>query len=153
MLPVSGERVCSALEDDGAGLVELHHSGHDGDEDPLVAGVINTVTQGEVETVVLPSPGSNVPEVSSPGEILPVLVEADGHDPVRGVEGLLHPVPVVNVNVDVQDPLVVLEKFKDGENDVVDIAEARCFALLCVVESPCPVDCNVRGLSRKTLRN
>ena len=96
---------------------------------------------------------ASTPEVTGSWEILSIFVEGDCHDPVCGVERLLHPVPVVNVNVDVQDPLVVLEKFKDGENDVVDIAEARCFALLCVVESPCPVDCNVRGLSRKTLRN
>ena len=74
-------------------------------------------------------------------------MEGDSHDPVRGVEGLLHAVPVVDVDVDVQDPLVVLEQLKDGEDDVVDITEAGCFALLGVVESSRPVDCNVRGLN------
>ena len=34
-------------------------------------------------------------------------MEGDGHDAVGGVEGLLNSVPVVNVNVDVQHPLVV----------------------------------------------
>ena len=80
-------------------------------------------------------------------------MERDCHDPVCGVERLLDSVPMVDVNVNVQDSLVILEEFKDGKDDVVDIAEARCFALLCMVESPCPVDCNVRGLNRKTLRN
>ena len=31
--------------------------------------------------------------------------------------------------------LVVLEEFKNGKNNVVDVAEAGCFALLCVMES------------------
>ena len=38
---------------------------------------------------------------------------------------------------------MVLEEFKNGKNNVVDVAEAGCFALLCVMESPRPVDCNV----------
>lgn len=47
------------------------------------------------------------PQVSSSGEVLPVLVEGHGHNSVRGVEGLLYTVAVVNVDVDVQHPLVV----------------------------------------------
>ena len=50
-----------------------------------------------------------------------------------------------------QGYLVVLEQFKDGEDDVVDIAEAGGFALLCVMESSRPVDCNVRSLNKQTL--
>ena len=150
VLPVSRERVCSALEDNGAGLVELHDSGHDGDEDTLVAGVVNAVTEGEVEAVVLPSPSSNVPEVSSPGEVLSVLVEADGHDPVRGVEGLLHPVSVVNVNIDVEDSLVVLEELQDGQDNVIDIAEATGLGFLGVVKSSSPVDGDVCCLQEES---
>ena len=46
---------------------------------------------------------------------------------------------------------MVLEQFKDGEDNVVDIAEAGGFALLCVMESSRPVDCNVRSLNKQTL--
>ena len=53
---------------------------------------------------------------------------------------------MVDVNVNVQDPLVVLEEFKDGEDDVVDIAEARCLTLLGVMEASGPVNGNIRGL-------
>ena len=52
-------------------------------------------------------------------------MEGDGHDPVGGVEGLLDAVPVVDVDVDVEDPLVVLEQLEDGQHDVVDVAETR----------------------------
>ncbi len=50
---------------------------------------------------------STHPEVSSTREVLPVLVEGDGHDAVRRVERLLDAVPVVNIDIDVQHPLVV----------------------------------------------
>ena len=53
-------------------------------------------------------------EISGAGEVLSVLVEGDGHHAVGGVEGLLHAVAVVDVDVDVQHPLVVLEQFQDG---------------------------------------
>ena len=42
--------------------------------------------------------------------------------------------------------LVVLEEFKNSKDNVVDIAESRCLALLGVMEASGPVDGNIRGL-------
>ena len=42
-------------------------------------------------------------EIAGAGEVLAVLVEGDGHHSVRRVEGLLHPITVVDVDVHVQD--------------------------------------------------
>ena len=47
------------------------------------------------------------PEISGAREVLPVLVQGQGHDTVGRVEGLLHPVTVMDVYVNVQHPLVV----------------------------------------------
>ena len=58
--------------------------------------------------------GSTYSEVSGPGEILSVLVEGHRHDSVCGVEGLLYPVAMVNVNVNVQHPLVVPERGRES---------------------------------------
>ena len=41
---------------------------------------------------------------------------------------------------------MVLEEFKNSKDNVVDIAESRCLALLGVMEASGPVDGNVRGL-------
>ena len=46
-------------------------------------------------------------DVSGAREVLAELVEGARHDPVRRVKRLLHAVPVVDVNVDVQHSLVV----------------------------------------------
>jgi len=47
------------------------------------------------------------PQVACTGEVLPVLVEGHSHDAVGGVEGFLHAVSMMDVNVYVQNSLVV----------------------------------------------
>ena len=91
-------------------------------------------------------------------------MERDSHHTVCGVEGFLDSISVVDVDINVQYPLqsqdvellhknktkriylVVLEEFKNSKDNVVDIAESRCLALLGVMEASGPVDGNVRGL-------
>jgi len=71
------------------------------------------------------------------------LVKGDGHDAVCGVEGILHAVAVVDINVDVQHAAVVLEHLEDGQHDVVDVAEARGLLLARVVQPARPADGNI----------
>lgn len=47
------------------------------------------------------------PQVPSSWEIFSIFVEGHGHDPVCGVKSFLHPIPVVDVDVNVQHSLVV----------------------------------------------
>ena len=51
---------------------------------------------------------------------------------------------MVDVDVNVQDPWVVFEELEDREDDVVDVAKARGFVLLGVVQTARPVDNGVR---------
>ena len=60
-------------------------------------------------------------------------MEGDAHDAVGGPEGLFDAVAVMDVDVDVQNTRVVAKELKYCEDNVVDIAEARCFALFGVV--------------------
>ena len=46
-------------------------------------------------------------EVSSPREILPILVEGDCHHPVSRVERFLYSIAMVNVYVNIQHTLMV----------------------------------------------
>ena len=89
----------------------------------FIAHVVDSVPERKVETVVLPPAGPDIPQVSGAGEVFSVLVEGHSHDPVGGVEGFLHPVAVVNVNIDIEDALMVLEQLKDGKHDVVHVAK------------------------------
>ena len=49
-------------------------------------------------------------KISSPGEVLSVLVERRSHDSICCVEGLLHAVAMVDIDVDVEDTLVAIKK-------------------------------------------
>ena len=89
----------------------------------LIGGVINSISQREVKTVVFASASSNVPKkvifisenrkqaisispkISCSREVLSILVERDSHHTVCGVEGLLDSIAVVDVNVNVQHSL------------------------------------------------
>lgn len=73
-------------------------------------------------------------------EIIAIFVKTDGHHSVRKVKGLLHPISVVHVDVYVQNSRVILEQFQNADDDVVDVAKARRFKFLGVVQSPRPIN-------------
>ena len=89
----------------------------------FVTHVINSVPKREIKAVIFPPTSSDIPEISGSGEIFPVLVEGHRHHPVGGVEGLLYPVPVVDIDIYVENPLVVLQQLQDSQHDIVDVAE------------------------------
>lgn len=54
----------------------------------------------EMATIVLADKHTH-PQISGSREVFAILVKGDGHDPVSGVEGLLHTVTMVDVYVNV----------------------------------------------------
>ena len=140
---VARERVGAALEDDGARAVPVHDVLQDGAEHAAVAVVVDAVLERVVDGVALAAPLALVALGARAGEEVAELVERGRHDAVGRVEGLLDAVAVVDVDVDVQDARVVPQELEDGEDDVVDVAEARRLALLGVVEAAGPVDGDV----------
>ena len=114
-------------------------------EDKLaVAVVVHAVLEREVDRVVAALARAEVEVVAGAGKVLAVLVEGRRHHAVGRVEGLLHAVAVVDVNVDVEHARVHLEQLQDAQHAVVDVAEAARLALLGVVQPAAPVDDNVR---------
>jgi len=63
--------------------------------------------------------------------------------PVRQIKRLLHAVPVVDVDVHVQDAGVVLQQLQDGQDQVIHITKPGRFGLLRVVQAARPVNCHV----------
>jgi hypothetical protein len=70
-------------------------------EDALVRGIIDAISEREVDRVVLSLADTNIAELTSPGEVLSVFVERHRHNSVCGIEGLLDPISMMNINVDV----------------------------------------------------
>ncbi len=46
-------------------------------------------------------------EITSSREVLAILVERHGHDSVCGVEGFLYAITMMDININIQHPLVV----------------------------------------------
>jgi hypothetical protein len=67
-------------------------------------------------------------------------VEADCHNPIGGIKGLLDPISMMTINIDVEYAGVRSKKFENGENDVVDVAESGGLPFLRVMETTSPVD-------------
>jgi hypothetical protein len=51
--------------------------------------------------------GETHPELSSSREIFAVFVEADGHHPVSGIEGLFYSITMVYIDVDVKHTIMI----------------------------------------------
>ena len=115
---VSGQGIATALQNDCSGLVVLHDTVDHRLKDALVAGVVNTVTEREVDGVVLSVADADIPKFAGAREVLAVLVEGNGHDTVGAVEGFFNTVTVVYVNVDVEHTRVEAKKLDDAKNDV-----------------------------------
>ena len=145
---VAGETVGAALEDDGRGTVVLDAFADDRFEEPGVLPVADAVVKRDVESVMgawvkRVFRASGVDAAGAREEGGAELVEGESHDAVGGPECFFYTVAVVDVDVDIEDAGVVAEELEDGEDDIVDVAEAGCLVFLCVVEPPGPVDRNI----------
>lgn len=70
-------------------------------------------------------------------------METDSHDSVGVIECLFNSIPVVNVDVEVENAWVDFEELDDADDDVIDVAEAASLSFTCMVKTAHPVDSNV----------
>lgn len=137
---IAAETVGAALEHDGGGPIELHDVVDDELEYVEVVGVGDALLERHVDRVVAAVVGADLVHVArAREERVAVLVKRHGHDAVGQVEGLLHAVAVVYVDVDVENARVILEQLEDGDVDVVYVAEARRLELFSVMQTARPV--------------
>lgn len=72
-------------------------------------------------------------QISSPWEeVIPILVKGNSHDSVAGQERLLNAIAMVDVNVNIQHPVMVLEQLQNRQNYVIHVAEAGSLHSKCL---------------------
>jgi hypothetical protein len=87
------------LEDNHVWLINLHNFLNDALEQITKGGIIDTITQGNIQCIMLPFGRPNVSDMSSTREKIPILVKGNRHDSVCSEEGLLHAISMVDINV------------------------------------------------------
>jgi hypothetical protein len=115
---VPRQAVSTALKNYSLWLIISHNGLNDRLKNGLVRRIINTVSEREIDSVVLASANSNVAKLTSTRKVLAVLVKRDSHDSVRGIKGFFNAIAMVDIDVDIQDPLFEAEKLNNAENDV-----------------------------------
>lgn len=115
---ITGQTVTTTLQDHSLGSIPFHHALDNGLKNALVRDIVNTVAEGEVDGVVFARTDTDVAKFASTGEVLAIFVERDSHDTISRVESFLHTIAMVNINVDVEDPLLESQKLEDAKDDV-----------------------------------
>ena len=77
---------------------------HDGLKHEFVALIVHALLEGDVDRVVSASAEANITHSACAWEEVSVLVEADRHHAVCQVESLLYAIPMMNINIHIQDP-------------------------------------------------
>ncbi len=155
---ITRQAITTALKNNGFWLVVVHNRFDDRLKDGLVSDIVDTITQREIDSVVLALANTNIAKLASPREVLAILVKRAGHDTVGSVEGLLNAITVMNIDVNVKNSLLEAQELDDAENNVyrklawvskwiveltVDVTEATCFTLLRVMKTASPIDSDV----------
>jgi hypothetical protein len=110
--------------------------------DPVVNRDVEAVCFAAVRRILR----THLIDVASAGKEWPtmpvdaILVVREREYTIRGLECLLDTIAVMNVNIDVQDALMLGQQELYCDDDVVDIAKARCKVLLCVVQTARPIN-------------
>lgn len=107
---ITPQRIRSALKDNRTGSEGRDSWFHDCLEESEVALVVDSILERYVEREVFAESVSYLVDGSgSWKEVSGVLVEGDGEDSIRLVEGFLNSISVVDVDVDVEDSGTVSE--------------------------------------------
>ncbi len=88
------------------------------------------------------------PKLTRPREILSVLVEADSHHAVCGIEGLFYSISVMHINVDVEHPCVIAEgAVSDQEKTRVILitVEVQGYQVQCLHEATVSTEDTAQG--------
>lgn len=123
---ISGKRIRAALKDYSAWLIPFDDTFDYGLENTLIVVITDTISKRYIDSVSVGSQAvqsakrkqkvshlpftfanSVISYFTSTREKFTILVKTARHDPVGRVEGFFHAIPVVDVNIDVQNTLMI----------------------------------------------
>jgi hypothetical protein len=111
----------------------------------LVKGIIiHPRFQGDIQRISLAIILTILIEPTRTGkEILPILMKGNGHNPIRQIKGLLNPIPMMHINININNSRINQQQLKYSQHNVINIAKATSLALLSMMQSTTKVNGNV----------
>ena len=115
---IARETVASALKHNSFRSVPFHDMLYDRLENSFVGGIINAISKGKVDGIILSLANSNVAELACAWKVLALFVERYCHHTVCGVKGFFDTVAVMHIDIYVKDSLLESEKFDNAEHNI-----------------------------------
>lgn len=66
-------------------------------------------------------------------------MEADSEYSICVIECLLHSIPMMNVNIQIQDSRVNFQQLKNAQNNIIHITKSTCLCLFSVMKTAWPI--------------
>lgn len=136
---ITGQWVGSSLEDYSFRPEVFHDLSEDRSGDSNKGFIIHTLIKREIHSPVGTLFFPDILNMSSSWEVILELMERAGHDSVSQVEGLLNPITMMDINIDIQYSLISLEQFQNSQDTVIDIAEPRGLRLFGMMQPTGPI--------------
>jgi hypothetical protein len=86
---------------------------------------------------------ASVLDITSAWEEIAISMERYGHDSICAVEGFLDSISMMNVDIDIEYSVMIFQELQDGEDNIIDIAEATCLHLFGMMEASRPINADV----------
>jgi hypothetical protein len=113
-------------------------------EGPHIDFVVRKGRKRKVDRIPLPHPFSDLIFISRTGEeCISCLVEREGQDLVRTIKGPLNPISMVGVEINISDPLALLQEFQNSNGCIIDITKAGGARRICVMKPASDVEDNI----------
>mmetsp|Transcript_65304 Transcript_65304/g.182658 ORF Transcript_65304/g.182658 Transcript_65304/m.182658 type:complete len:282 (+) Transcript_65304:468-1313(+) len=142
---ISPQRVRTALQDHRPRLKDFHDLVKNGNEQLFQIDLIgNPCLQGRIDRISHSFFGSNILYVSRSGKEISIFMQTQGHDPIRGIEGFFHSIPVVDINVHIQYSGMHFQQFQNRQDNIIDVTKPGRLTLFGMMKPPTPVDTNIR---------
>ena len=58
------------------------------------------------------------------------------------IKGLLDPITMMNIDINVKNSLVMFEQLQNGQNNIIHVTKTRGFRLFSVMQPTSPIDTN-----------
>ena len=129
--------IAAKLGDQHVGFEPLYQGGHDLSEGPEISLVVGIGKEGEVHRVARARTFAYFANPACTGEeVSPPLMKGDSEHPIALVEGVLHPITVMGIDVHIGYSEPLLNQREDGDDCIIENTKAGGAAWGCVVQSP-----------------